>query len=222
MTNAIIICAGEGTRWGDYLGVPKHLIEVDGERILNRLVRLINKYAVEDTKIYVVARDHDKRYEVPGSTYYEADLNPHNFDADKFLSSRALWNGQGRTVVFYGDCYFTDEAVKTIMEHEGADWLLFARFDKSDITGCPWGECFAQSFYPKDIDRHAVALYELVALLQKRVLDRCGGWEHYRMMNGIDPKIHEKKGGFFEINDFTDDFDYPADFDRWLENYKKR
>lgn len=37
---AIVIAAGHATRWGDYRGTPKHLIEVDGEPILHRTVRL--------------------------------------------------------------------------------------------------------------------------------------------------------------------------------------
>ena len=31
---------GEGKRWGNYLGIPKHLIEIDGEPIIKRTVRL--------------------------------------------------------------------------------------------------------------------------------------------------------------------------------------
>ena len=32
----IIMAAGMGTRWNNYLGVPKHLIELNGETLLGR------------------------------------------------------------------------------------------------------------------------------------------------------------------------------------------
>jgi hypothetical protein len=219
MTHAIIICAGEATRWQNYKGVPKHLIEINGEKILERTVRLINKYS--KAKVYVVGRGNDERYKIKGSAYYEADLNPDNFDADKFLSSKKLWNKNGRTIVFYGDCYFTDEAVKTIMEYKGKDWILFARYGSSQFTGCEWGECFAQSFYPKDIKRHEDALYTLADMKRRGELDTCGGWQHYRIMDGIDPKNHARGDNFYEIDDFTDDFDYPKDLDRWYEHFNR-
>jgi hypothetical protein len=123
--------------------------------------------------------------------------------------------------VFYGDCYFTDEAVKTIMEYKGEDWILFARYGASQFTGCEWGECFAQSFYPKYIKRHEEALYTLADMKRNGELDTCGGWQHYRIMNGIDPHHHVKGDNFYEIDDFTDDFDYPKDLDRWYENFNR-
>ena len=38
---ALRIADGDGTRWGNYLGVPKHLAPVDGVPILYRTVRLL-------------------------------------------------------------------------------------------------------------------------------------------------------------------------------------
>ena len=64
---AIIIAAGEASRWGNYKGIPKHLIEIDNEPILYRTVRLLKENDLDN--IYIVAPDDD-RYKVPGSKLY--------------------------------------------------------------------------------------------------------------------------------------------------------
>lgn len=53
-TNFIIICAGEQSRWNNYLNSNKHLITIDGKRLLDMNIDLIKKYFT-DSDIYVVA-----------------------------------------------------------------------------------------------------------------------------------------------------------------------
>lgn len=81
---AIIIAAGDGTRWGNYLDRPKHFIEIDGETILHRTVRLLNENGITD--VHVVG-GRDPRYLIAGSELYLPNLNPDNGGADKFLST---------------------------------------------------------------------------------------------------------------------------------------
>src|SRR5690606_32039339 len=92
-------------------------------------------------------------------TQYIAELNyEENADADKFLSSRTLWNETGRTIVLYGDVYFTAEAMNKIVNSKERDWTLFCRPTPSRVTGHKWGECFAISFYK---DSHAMMYHQL-------------------------------------------------------------
>ena len=219
---AIIIAAGSATRWGNHMGVPKHLIVIEGEPILYRTVRLLKERGVKN--IYVVGPPDDPRYEVPGSKLYIPTKDRSNHDADKFLNSSPLWNLSGRTIVFYGDVYFTEEAMDTIINWYDMKWTLFARFGASKFTGTKWGECFAQSFYPQAIPKHRDMLIYIAALMNDKVIRRCGGWEHYRAMNGAREKNvskHIKYKRLVEIDDWSDDFDYAQDYDRWIENRKK-
>lgn len=214
---AIIICAGEATRWKNHLGVPKHLITIDGQTLLERTISLLRVRGVTD--IHVVSKD-DPRYKIKGSKQYIAKLNyEENVDADKFLSSKELWSRKSRTIVFYGDCYFTKEAMDTIIGYTKREWTLFCRPDASQITGTKWGECFAQSFYPEDIEKHEAMLHYTAELYKSGVITRCGGWEHYRAMTGrTGEKVrrpHTMTTNYVEINDWTDDFDYPEDYDVW-------
>jgi hypothetical protein len=219
---AIIIAAGDATRWGNHLGTPKHLVPVDGVPILHRAVDQLLKRGVTD--IHIVG-PQDKRYELEGTKLYVPTKNPHNQDADKFLNSEPLWNTDGRTIVFYGDVFFTDDAMDTIVDSEREDWTLFCRMDPSKITGTPWGECFAQSFYPKDIDKHKKKLLHIAKLKRERKILRCGGWEHYRAMNDAPDNTlnkHIRYDHYVDIDDWTDDFDFPKDYDRFIAKWKKR
>lgn len=219
-TKAIIICAGEASRWGGYLNTPKHLIEIEGERLLDRTVRLLRERGI--TEIYTVVKKITPEYQTEGAAQWVADLNPEeNVDADKFLSSKELWNKTGRTLVFYGDCYFTDEAMDKILGVHPREWTLYCRPEASEVTGTPWGECFAQSFYPEDLDRHEAMLHYVAELYKRGTITRCGGWEHYRAMTGrtgaLVRRPHRMTTNYIVIDDWTDDFDYPKDYDSWLE-----
>lgn len=219
---AIIIAAGEGTRWGNHLGVPKHLIRIEGEPILHRTVRLLRKHGVKDVNI--VAKDRTD-YAVAGAQVYVPLLNPKNGDADKFLSSRALWGEVGKTVILYGDVYFTDDAIDQIVNSPRLDWTLFCRPEGSEITGAKWGECFAFSFLPMHVPAMEKALDRIVDLWQVGLIDRNGGWELYRAMIGRKTaeirRPHIMGSNYSVIDDWTEDFDTPEDYNNFIERLNK-
>lgn len=216
-TRFIIIAAGDGTRWGNYLGTTKHLAVLNGQPIIYRTIDLLRANGVSYDDIFVVSKD----YNLLIVNNYRPKLNPRNFDADKFLSSSKLWNKEGRTVIVYGDVYFSEDAIKTIIESEEKDWRLFCRPTASKITGTPHGECFAISFYPHDHKYCYARLRQLVHLYNGRVLERIGGWEWARLISGIKParlkKHQEELPLYINIDDETDDIDYPEDYDRLKE-----
>ena len=224
MTRAIIIAAGEAERWGNHMNVPKHLVEIDGEPILHRAVRLLLRNNINN--IYVVSKD-DPRYSISGSTQYVADLDYEtNGDADKFLSSKNLWNTEGRTIVLLGDVFFSEEGMSTICNNDAESWTLFCREHGSKLTGTPWGECFAQSFYPSDIDDHEEGLEAIAKLHKEKILRGPAGWQHYRWRVGARSKRelrhHSMRDKFVNIDDWTDDFDYPEDYDRFMERWNRK
>lgn len=214
MDKYIIICAGESSRWGNYMGTPKHLVDICGETMLSRTVRLLG-----DKNIFIVVRDDkDFRYCVNGAKTIKAKINENNFDADKFLSSKHLWNRSGRTVVLYGDVYFSEQAINGIMNYKSREWTLFARPFGSKHTGCPYPECFAQSFYPEDHKEHLDALYKIKKMMDDKEITRSGGWEHYKVMCGGDPSNIETiplSSRIKIIDDYTEDFDKPSDYKMW-------
>jgi len=209
----IIICAGEATRWQGYLNIPKHLISIEGERLLDRTVRLFKERGATD--IHIVVKEPDTRYEVTGASQYVANtVSDGDYDTNKFLSSKALWSQTERTIVVYGDIYLTDEGADTIVSYPKREWQLFCRPHASTITGTPWGECFAQSFYPEHLEEHEQALYKTAELVKQGKLKKGGGWGHYRTMCGVTRGF--PKDRMTVIDDFSEDFDTKDDFDMWI------
>ena len=204
----IVTCAAEG-EWGDHLGVPKHLIPVEGERLLDRTVRLFSPYG----EVIVTGPD-DHRYRVPPSVLWFPPKNPANHEADVFVGTRELWASDQRTVYLYGDCWFSDAAAHTIVTMVD-DWQVYGRAGPSTTTGTPWGEQFAFGFDPEHHGLIAAALGQIIGLRRDGVIHRNCGWELYRSMTDIPLDRHELAGHFVEIDDFTDDFDYPVDYERW-------
>jgi len=220
-TRAIIIADGEGTRWKNHLGVPKHLIKIDGERLIDRAVRLLIENNVED--VYVVGPDD--RYKVSGAKLYTATHEKSNGDLDKFMNSANLWNDDGKTIILYGDVYFTENAMKSIVEYNEVDFALHCRPFNSYLTGTPYGECFAITFYHQHREELQKVFHNIIDAFKNGTIKRMGGWEVYRffmLSRGIYPKdrLHEHwltGHNLNAINDWTDDFDYPGDYDRFIK-----
>ena len=76
----------------------------------------------------------------------EPPHGPDDFcDTDKFLSAESRWSDVGQTVILYGDVFFTEAAMATILSHTGPH-RFFGRRERSYFTGRPWREMFALSF----------------------------------------------------------------------------
>ena len=206
-TTAVVIAAGEATRWNDYRGTPKHLIEVDGEPILHRTVRLLQQHI---KTVWVVSQNNGAYHQHGGLIY---TVTPGPSDADKFYSSRKLWSGH--TLIVYGDCFFTEEAVTT-MCRPVEDWTLYCRPEASDITGSPYGECWAYSIPKRRLKFFQDKLVWLAGMHELGETYRCGGWELYRALLGEDLNTHRMTTNFQVIDDWSEDFDYPSDYDMWL------
>lgn len=218
----LILAAGEASRWDNHLGTPKHLVRVRGESILERSVRLVHELR-PGSDVRIVVRDvDDDRYHVPGATVEAARLHPENGDADKFLSSMHLWHPDDRTVLLYGDCYLTTHAMERIVSGRAhADgWHVVARFGASTWTGTEWGENFAHVIDPCAQARYRDCLFELAARGRREEIWRTGGWEQYALMARGDVTDPGKDLGFStHVDDWSDDFDYPDDYDRWCRLY---
>lgn len=212
-TVILVLCAGNAVRWENYMGIQKHLINIDGETLLDRTLRLIRK---QKPKVYIVS--NDESYSRPGATLYRPTLDENLGEGDKYLSSCSLWNTDGRTIILLGDVWYSTEAMETILEFSHKEWQTFGRVDKSQFTKCPYGELFAFSFYPE----HIKQTQDLLLTIKRAP----SGWKLFKLFSGFPVHSHDEKlyldsKHFTNIDDFTDDFDYPQDYDRWIVNFKK-
>ena len=212
-TRVIVLAAGSAERWGNYRGVSKHLVKIEGKTLLERTCSQFLKYTDD-----VLVIGADERYKVDGTSLYMIKAPNTNWkDAAKFLSSRNLWLSDGRTILVFGDVYFTNDAVKTIVSDKDS-FKFFLRTGPSELSGARWKEIFAFSF---DETMAAKVGNNLLYLVSMGRVERQAGWELYRYMIGPAPAGLFENPHFTEINDWTEDFDFPEDLEIWEEHRKK-
>jgi len=217
MTRAIILAAGDCAKWENHLGTRPHFALIDGEPILLRTVAQLKARGVTD--IWIVGPPDDERYLIEGTQLFVPTPDPANYIADQVLHNRSLWCDTERTITLWGDTYFTDATMDAIAGYTVRDWRLFARFGPSQLTGCPWGEVFAVSFWPEHAEGWERAVRHSVDLQRKGVTRRSGAWEGYRIAGGAaDAQVgkHRDYGLATWIDDWTEDFDFPRDYDEFI------
>ena len=226
---AILLAQGTGNRWQDasgspYLGRPKQLVEIDGATLLGRTVRLLTARGVAVTVV-----GPDERFRVGGADFatLENPRNPPN-DMAKFLNTRHLWSQDGRTLMLWGDCFYTEDAVSKIVNHPESDLHYFRRTGSSDVTGHKWDESFAVTWDAEYSDTVARIAEKVNRDWQSKKI------KHRKRAGHIPIRNHQaaalglpydrldlltKAPNQTVINDWTDDFDSPYDYRSWTGRY---
>ena len=190
----IIMADGQGTRWNNYNDIPKHFIEINGETILARTVRLLHE---ADAEAEVVITSHDPRYEIPGAKRYEP-LNNH-LEIDRFTEELIADD----ICFLYGDTYYSESAINEIVNDKVDDILFFGNEKSIVAIKVRDGEVFKA---------HVDRVRELFVAGK---LEKCIGWQVYQSFTGL-PFMQKQIGEkFVVLVDDTEDFNSP-------EDYKKR
>lgn len=112
----------------------------------------------------------------------------------------------------FADVYFTDEAVKKIMDDK-SDFSFYLRSRGSEITGKPFKEIWGIGF---NINGASILSSAIISIIESKENYSIGGW--HLQSHLIDNKYEFNT---VEINDWTEDFDFPKDLETWLEQRKK-
>lgn len=201
---AFILCAGDGSRWNNYLGVPKQLISFNGESLLDRTVRLLRNNGIYD--IVCVARDPKI------STSNMPTFFPDRYGclSETVRSTSPRWTAQ--TIILLGDVFFTRRAIQRICTSDRRI-MVFGRPWASHLVHCNHGELFAMCFSNTDyhhILRATQAVCELALTGARGNL-----WDIYHTLANIPYNSGRSESRFFTvIDDITNDFDCPRDYCR--------
>lgn len=193
----IIMAAGLGTRWENYLGVPKHLIEINGETLLGRTTRLLKENGIEDYIITCI----DPSYAEYGPTMPQSK---YDCEIDRFEEVQT----DDSICYLYGDVYYTENAMRTIVNTPVDDVLFF---------GHEW-EIFAIKIIDKDLFYKCKSTVKDLYLSHK--INRCIGWEVYRCMHSIPYEEHRITDRYIKILDGTDDIDYPYEYEECKKKWE--
>ena len=201
---ALILCAGDGRRWGDHLGIKKQLIYFNGESLLDRTCRLLNNNRITD--IICVTRDNSIRS--PAMTIFTPERC--GLLVETILSTVPKW--QGRTIILLGDVFFTENSIRRISCFRG-DLVIFGRPWASRLVGCTHGELFAMSFSHQCSHKIIQSAQQIVRLASDGA--RGNMWDLYHYLAHLPLNSGRSESRYFcVIDDITNDFDSPSDYER--------
>lgn len=229
---AIILAQGDGRRWelpdptftpalgGPYLGRRKQSVEVDGETLIGRAERLFRERGCD---VLTVAHPELAEH-VVGRLVTADDAWPTGTDQDKFFMSRPWWSPDARTVILWGDCWYSEAAADTIVNHPSDDLHYFRRPGPSRLTGHRWDESFAVSFGVHEHDRVLRLAEAAVEAVRSGRIGRTKIRTHYALSLGLDEiddgRLLFDTPGQTIIDDWTDDLDSPYDYAQWVGGHQ--
>ena len=191
---------------------PKQLLEVNGERIIDRTIRLLKENGIEN--IYISSNNPEfdtcKAIRIEHENNYITDNNSWWIDA--------FYPVQEPVCYIWGDVYFSEEAIKTIVKYKTDKDVLFGTSDAKNEQHENWGEPFA--YIVNDYNSFFNAIKELKILWKDNKLKRTPiVWEVYRYLHNLDVNIQAITDDYVCIDDGTIDIDRPEDINR-VGNFK--
>lgn len=215
----IVAAAGSQAKWGGHLGVRSHFAPVRprlGSRAREPLLaRTLRQVADRSDDVWLVGpADEPEPYSRLAETWGARFRVASTVARNEFESTREVWAPRGDHVLLLGDVWFTADALDTVFARAAEGLRFFGRQGPSAVTGSPWGEIFAQSWTDTS---EMTRLTDRVRALQDA--DRADpskhGWTMLRIAQETPLRTHVVlKPWWVEIDDVTDDFDFPADYGR--------
>lgn len=195
------MCGGTYREWEK----PRHLLEYNGETIVGRTIRLLKEQGVKDISI---STDN------PLFANFGLPILKHenDYDAKGYNDNTGYWCSgfypmDEPTCYIFGDVIFSPEAIKTIVEYETDDIMLFGskppfakEYPKKYI------EPFAFKVGNQSKFRNAIGMVKQYDQ-QKRFKRKPIAWELWSVIRGTNPNKIDYS--YVVINDYTCDIDHP-------------
>lgn len=206
----VIMCGG----YYQNFEIPKQLSVVNGERLADRTIRLLKKAGVSE--IYISSNNPIfdscgvKRLEHHNSYRYEDNVLK-GYWLDAFYP---YFDEKDKVCYIFGDVYFTEDAIKKIVNYETDKNVLFGTSVAKNKEHKNWGEPFAYKVnnYKEFID----GISAVKKLQDEGKTNRMPlVWELYRYLNGLDVNIQDVLDEtFITIDDGTIDIDSPEQIEK--------
>lgn len=192
----IIMADGKGRRWNKYQGIEKHFIEIDGETIIERTIRLVKQF---DPHSKIIVTTHNPLYEFKGVTRYEPLNNQYEIDRFTF---ELIDNG---VCFLYGDTYYTEKAIQQIVTLRNESLLFFGNYKK--IVAIKVNDKLQMKEHIKNVRQ----LY-----LTKKI-EKCIGWQLYQSFEQLPFDFRQINKHFILFEDETNDFNTPEDYKKFMK-----
>ena len=209
----IIMCGGTYTAFEE----PRQFIKINGERVIDRTVRLLKENGCE---VYITATD--KRFDFCGVPRLEHRNNFVCKGNDEELTGYWLdafypnFADTDKVTYIFGDVYFTEDAIRTIVNYQTDGNVLFGTIDAKNVEHENWGEPFA--YIVNDYPTFMAGVRAVKKMQDEGKLKRHPiVWELYRYLNGLDVNVQQVLDETYVCID-----DGTLDVDSWVSVEKIR
>lgn len=172
----IIMADGKGTRWDNYLDIPKHLIKVNNIPLIQDTVNKLHSLGIKD----IIVTSHDTRYEFEYAKRY-VPLNNVS-EIDRFTYELI----EDNITFMYGDTYYPIDTLKCIVNTNTDDILYFGNNSIIAI------KIKNSNKFKKCIDN-----------LKNNTLIKGNGWNTYQYLFGKDLFSKEITSNFIKVDKYV-------------------
>jgi len=187
--------------------IPRQLLEINGESLIARTVRLLKENGIKE----ILITSHDKRFDNLGAKRYEPKFNGYRPRERKgyWVEAFPIELLDKPVTFLLGDVYYSEEAIKTIVESNTESILYFCSYKNTDERYIkhhdePFG------FKVVDCDKFKEHIQKMKDYKDSGNAPREPiAWELYRSINDIPLRTHTITDNCIIINDETCDVDTP-------------
>lgn len=197
----IIMADGKGRRWNNSLGIPKHLVKINGECLLERTVRQLRE---RDPHCEVIITSHDERYDIDGATRYEPKNNV--YEIDRFTYELI----EDDICFLYGDTYYSDGCMDKIVAKDVDEMYFFGNESSIIAIKVKSSETF----------RKCVDTVKELFIAGK--IKNCIGWHVYQCFMNYEYDVKKVGDEYMLINDETSNINRLEEFEHLQEEMVKR
>ena len=184
---------------------PRQLTKINGETLIERTIRLLKQNGIKDITITA----HDKRFDNLGAKRYEPLYN--DWDGEKttgyWLSAFPIEVLNEPVCFLFGDVYYSENAIKTIIETQTYSTLFFCTYKNKNKKYIkhhdePLGYKIVDYIMFKEHIERVKTLKDKGLCCREPIV-----WELYRSINGQDINVHKMTDNYIAINDESCDID---------------
>lgn len=206
MVNKYIILAKSNDKTFD---IPRQLVEVNGEPLVARTIRLLKENGIKD----IIITSDNELFDNLGAERYDSKNNTYDY-----IKETGYWIDAFPTELMnepvcfiWGDVYFSEDAIKTIVKKNTNDYMFFCTYNNKNKR------------YIKEHDEPLAFKVVKTELVKKKIkelkLMKDAGlccrepiiWELYRILNNQYVNEHIMTRNYTAINDESCDIDSKDD-----------
>jgi len=253
-------CGGSGKRWKDFLGTPKHFVDIGKNQSLINYSVFQFTSKIKCNEVLLIDEQQKSLY----SRNTDVELISREGDPDEDVAIEILGNqsllkkGSKDLLLLMGDVAWSWEAVQKVVSQIKIDPSLrvFGRSKKNEIQGNTGGEIFG-AYVPYSTRKEISMFYAFCKRLYHGNasfrMTRLSTWEvlalvtaagklsaksdlreiasplNSYLVSDLHPIMREtlERGSFMEtiwseIDDETEDFDFPYEYLQWLRRQIER